>query len=63
MAYAIAEDGRTSAEGEWYLNTAATSREDNDFTEAIIDELSRIIASTKIVCMALDILGSMYTYE
>ena len=39
MAYAIAEDGRTSAEGEWYLNTAATSREDNDFTEAIVDEL------------------------
>ena len=27
MAYAIAEDGRTSAEGEWFLNTAATSYE------------------------------------
>jgi len=29
MAYAIADDDRTAAEGEWYLNTAATSREDN----------------------------------
>ena len=37
MAYAIAEDGRTSAEGEWFLNTAATSFEDNDFAEAIVD--------------------------
>ena len=40
MAYAIAESDRSSAEGEWYLNTAATSRDDNDFTEAIVDELS-----------------------
>ena len=40
MAYAIAEDDRTAAEGEWFLNTAATSREDNDFAEAIVDELA-----------------------
>ena len=40
MVYAVAEDGRSSAEGEWFLNTAATSFEDNDFTEAIVDNLS-----------------------
>ena len=41
MAYAIAQEGRTASEGDWYLNTAATSRDDNDFTEAIVDELSK----------------------
>ena len=64
MAYAIAEDGRTSAEGEWYLNTAATSREDNDFTEAIVDELSEdyCIDQDRLYGIGYS-LGSMYTYE
>ena len=42
MAYAIAEDDRTAAEGEWFLNTAATSREDNNYAEAIVDALSEL---------------------
>ena len=33
MAYAIAEQDRTAAEGEWFLNTAATSKEANNFAE------------------------------
>ena len=41
MAYAIAEDDRSASEGEWFLNTAATSRDDNDFSEEIVDELSK----------------------
>ena len=41
MVYAIAEEGRTAAEGEWFLNTAATSQDDNDFSESIVDELSK----------------------
>ena len=40
IAYAIAESNRTAAQGDWYLNTAATSRDDNHFSEAIVDELS-----------------------
>ena len=31
MVYAITEDDRTLAEGDWFLNTEATSRDDNDF--------------------------------
>ena len=64
MAYAIAEDGRTSAEGEWYLNTAATSLEDNDFSEAIVDELSKdyCIDQDRLYGIGYS-LGSMYTYE
>ena len=64
MAYAIAEDGRTSAEGEWFLNTAATSRDDNDFSEAIIDELSETYCIDEDRLYAIGYsLGSMYTYE
>ena len=64
MAYAIAEDGRTSAEGEWFLNTAATSRADNDFTEAIVDNLSSqyCVDQDRLYGIGYS-LGSMYTYE
>ena len=64
MAYAIAESDRSSAEGEWYLNTAATSRDDNDFTEAIVDELSNsyCIDQDRLYAIGFS-LGSMYTYE
>ena len=64
MAYAIAEDGRTSSEGEWFLNTAATSRDDNHYTEAIVDELSKdyCIDETRLYGIGYS-LGSMYTYE
>ena len=64
MAYAIAESDRSSAEGEWYLNTAATSRDDNDFTEAIVDELSNSYCLDQDRLYAIGYsLGSMYTYE
>lgn len=64
MAYAIAEEGRTAEEGEWYLNTAATSREDNDFTEAIVDDLSTAYCIDEDRLYAIGYsLGSMYTYE
>ena len=64
MAYAIAEEDRTAAEGEWYLNTAATSRDDNDFTEAIVDNLSSqyCIDQTRLYAVGYS-LGSMFTYE
>ncbi len=64
MAYAIAEDDRTAAEGEWYLNTAATSRDDNDFTEAIVDNLSNqyCIDQSRLYGIGYS-LGSMFTYE
>ena len=64
MAYAIAEDDRTAAEGEWFLNTAATSTEDNDYAEAIVDELSNVycIDEERIYAIGYS-LGSMYTYE
>ena len=64
MAYAIAEDGRTSAEGEWFLNTAATSYEDNDFAEAIVDNLTSqyCIDQDRLYGIGYS-LGSMYTYE
>ena len=64
MAYAIAEDDRTAAEGEWYLNTAATSRDDNDFTEAIVDNLSSqyCIDQSRLYGIGYS-LGSMFTYE
>ena len=64
MAYAIAEDDRTASEGEWYLNTAATSRDDNDFTEAIVDELSKSYCVDQDRLYAIGYsLGSMFTYE
>ena len=64
MAYAIAENDRSSAEGEWYLNTAATSRDDNDFTEAIVDELSNMYCIDEDRLYAIGYsLGSMFTYE
>ena len=64
MAYAIAENDRSSAEGEWYLNTAATSRDDNDFTEAIVDELSNLYCIDEDRLYAIGYsLGSMFTYE
>ena len=64
MAYAIAEDDRTTAEGEWFLNTAATSRDDNDFAEAIVDELSKVYCVDQDRLYATGYsLGSMFTYE
>jgi len=64
MAYAIAESDRTTAEGEWFLNTAATSREDNYYSEAIIDELSKVYCIDEDRLYAIGYsLGSMYTYE
>ena len=64
MAYAIAQEDRTASEGEWYLNTAATSSDDNDFTEAIVDELSKsyCIDQDRLYAIGYS-LGSMYTYE
>ena len=64
MVYAIAEDGRTSEEGEWFLNSAATSFEDNDYTEAIVDELSKsyCVDENRLYAIGYS-LGSMYTYE
>ena len=64
MAYAIAESDRTPAEGEWFLNTAATSKDDNDFTEAIVDELSKVycVDQDRLYTIGYS-LGSMYTYE
>ncbi|RJU87052.1 MAG: hypothetical protein DWC02_03525 [Candidatus Poseidoniales archaeon] len=64
MAYAIAEEDRTAAEGEWYLNTAATSREDNVYTEHIIENLSKAYCIDEDRLYAIGYsLGSMYTYE
>ena len=64
MAYAIAESDRTPSEGEWFLNTAATSRDDNYFSEAIIDELSNAYCVDENRLYAIGYsLGSMYTYE
>ncbi len=64
MAYAIAEDDRTASEGEWFLNTAATSREDNDFSETIVDELSKAYCIDQERLYAIGYsLGSMFTYE
>ena len=64
MAYAIAEQDRTAAEGEWFLNTAATSKEDNNFAEAIIDELSKsyCVDQSRIYAIGYS-LGAMFTYE
>ncbi len=64
MAYAIADDDRTAAEGEWYLNTAATSREDNIYVEHIIENLSTAycIDEDRLYGIGYS-LGSMYTYE
>jgi len=64
MAYAIADGDRTPAEGDWFLNTAATSRDDNDFSESIIDELSKAycIDDDRLYAIGYS-LGSMYTYE
>ncbi len=64
MVYAIAEDERTPSEGDWFLNTAATSGEDNDFSESIVDELSKsyCIDNDRLYAIGYS-LGSMYTYE
>ena len=64
MAYAIAEQDRTGAEGEWFLNTAATSKEDNNFTEAIVEELSGSYCLDQDRLYAIGYsLGAMFTYE
>ena len=64
MAYVIAEDDRTASEGEWFLNTAATSRDDNDFAEMIVDELSKVYCIDQDRLYAIGYsLGSMFTYE
>ena len=64
MAYAIAEQDRTAAEGEWFLNTAATSLEDNNFAESIVDKLSEsyCINQNKLYAIGYS-LGAMFTYE
>ncbi len=64
MAYAIAEQDRTAAEGEWFLNTAATSLEDNNFAESIVDELSKsyCVNQNKLYAIGYS-LGAMFTYE
>ena len=64
MAYAIAEQDRTAAEGEWFLNTAATSKEDNNFAEAIVDNLSKAYCVDQDRLYAIGYsLGAMFTYE
>ncbi len=64
MAYPIAEGERTLAEGDWFLNTAATSRDDNDFSESIVDELGKAYCVDEDRLYAIGYsLGSMYTYE
>ena len=64
MAYAIAEQDRTAAEGEWFLNTAATSKEDNNFTEAIVEELSGSYCLDQDRLYAIGYsLGAMFTNE
>ena len=64
MAYAIAESDRTASEGEWFLNSAATSRDDNDFAEAIVYELSKAYCVDEDRLYAIGYsLGSMFTYE
>ena len=64
MVYAIAEEDRTAAEGEWFLNTAATSRDDNDFAQAMVAELSSAfcIDHSRLYAVGYS-LGSMFTYE
>ena len=64
IAYAVAENDRTAAEGDWFLNTAATSRDDNHFSEAIVDELSNsyCIDEDRLYAIGYS-LGSMFTYE
>ena len=64
MAYAIAESDRTASEGEWHLNTAATSKDDNHFSEAIVDELSNsyCIDEERLYAIGYS-LGSMFNYE
>ena len=64
MAYAIAEQDRTAAEGEWYLNTAATSRDDNNFSEQIASQLSQTycVDQTRLYAIGYS-LGAMFTYE
>ena len=64
MAYPIADGERTPAEGDWFLNTAATSRDDNDFSESIVDELGKAYCVDEDRLYAIGYsLGSMYTYE
>ena len=64
MAYAVAEQGRTAAEGDWFLNTAATSADDIDFATAIVDALSNTycVDQTRLYATGYA-LGSMLTYE
>ena len=64
MAYAIAEQDRTAAEGEWFLNTDATSKEDNNFSKAIVEELSESYCINQDRLYAIGYsLGAMFTYE
>ena len=42
IVYAISEADRTDAEGDWFLNSAATSRDDNDFALQIVEQLSDV---------------------
>ncbi len=64
MAYVVAESDRTPAEGDWFLNTAATSQDDNEFSEAIVDELSKAycVDQNRLYAVGYS-LGSMFTYE
>ena len=64
IAYVVADSDRTPAEGDWFLNTAATSEDDNDFSEAIVDELSQTYCVDQNRLYAIGYsLGSMFTYE
>ena len=64
MVYVIADSDRTAAEGDWYLNSAATSREDNDFSEQIVDDLAQVFCIDEDRLYATGYsLGSMFTYE
>ena len=51
-------------EGEWQLNTRSDSRQDLDFIEALIDEVSaqHAIDSTRVYATGYS-LGSMFVYE
>ena len=60
MAYAIAkqEDGSRR-----FLNTAATSRDDNNFSEAIVDNLSSLYCLDQTRLYAIGYLGAMFTWR
>lgn len=64
IVYANSEADRTEAEGDWFLNSAATSRDDNDFALQIVEQLSDVycVEQNKLYAIGYS-LGSMFTYE